>query len=144
MSHELEGQEIVCLKCLFQIIGPDAEGDTHPHVLWPLHDLHGSVLQQIRLFQSLEAEIVKLVVAVVLDVAVNPVCVGCDSGDEVVAQIGQGLTRDVGLVGEDVDDLGEVGLCVLLVIGNGDTRGESAPVWVGCAQGGRHGSGELV
>ena len=144
MSHELEGQEVVCLKRLLQIVGPDAESHAHPHVLGSLHDLHGGVLQQIRLFQSLEAEIVKLVVAVVLDVAVNPVGVGCDSCNEVGAQIGQGLIGNVGLVGEDVDDLGEMGLCVLLVIGDGDTRGESTPVWVGCAQGGRHASGELV
>ena len=49
MRHALRREQIVSLEGHVKIAVPDAEGNAHPHMLWALHDFHGSITQKIGL-----------------------------------------------------------------------------------------------
>jgi hypothetical protein len=70
----LLGHEVVRLQCGFDIGAVDAERDTHDHVLGALDDLLVAA-QQVRPLQSLEAEIIVAIVAIVDDRRVQAVLV---------------------------------------------------------------------
>ena len=144
MSHELHGEQVIRLEGPIQIGAPDSEGHPHPHVLGALNNLHVGIAQEIGLLQRFQAEIVKSVVARMLDIGVNVVRVGVGNVGELFGDVGEGRTRPVLLVREGLDDLREEGLGILLVIGDGDTGGERPPVHVRRTEGGGHLGGQLV
>ena len=70
VSKILHAHEVVGLEGSVDVIAVNADGDTHEHMLWSLDSL-AIDLHQIRSLQSLEAEVVVLVVSIMDDRAVQ-------------------------------------------------------------------------
>ena len=78
VRHTLRGEEVVRLEGHVEVVIPDAEGHTHPHMLRAFHDFHRSIPEKVGLLEGLESEVVEEVVPVVLDTGVDDVgvCIG--------------------------------------------------------------------
>lgn len=100
-------------------------------MLRALHDLPRSVAQQIRLLQCLEAEVVEVVVAIVLDVGVELGGIGRDKLYQPLIEIGHRLSGFGNrLLAEDLHHLRVMGLRILVMIAHDNTAGQDTPVRV--------------
>ena len=67
----LVAQQVIRLKGALQVIRPKTKSHAHPQMLRTLTNHQLGVLQKIRLFQSLESEIIQLIIALVVNRPLN-------------------------------------------------------------------------
>lgn len=135
--------QIVGLFDRGHVAAVDADGDAEPHMLRALHDDAGK-LKQVSALQGLEPEIIKEIVAVVIDHRFERFAVFLDMRPCLFRQEGARLAGRIHEIEELFHDCVKRTARVLVVVRDDDAGGEDPVVGVLGAQGGALLGGELV